>query len=75
MRLHELRHTIASPYLEQSVNPKTVAERLGHASVTITLDLYSHFLPVVQEAAAVQFDTAMEQAKSTFAKATPELVC
>ena len=74
MRLHELRHTIASPYLEQSVNPKTVAERLGHASVTIMLDLYSHFLPVVQEAAAVQFDTAMEQAKSTSAKATRELV-
>ena len=43
-------------------------------SVTITLDLYSHCLPGVQEAAAVQFDTAMEQAKSTSAKVTPELV-
>jgi len=74
VRLHDLRHTMASLYLEQGVNPKTVAERLGHASVTITLDLYSHCLPGVQEAAAVQFDTAMEQAKSTSAKVTPELV-
>ena len=65
VRPHDLRHTMASLYLEQGVNPKTVAERLGHASVTITLDLYSHCLPGVQEAAAVQFDTAMEQAKST----------
>ena len=74
VRLHDLRHTMASLYLEQGVNPKTVAERLGHASVTITLDLYSHCLPGVQEAAAVQFDTAMERAKSTSAKVTPELV-
>jgi len=65
VRLHDLRHTMASLYLEQGVNPKTVAERLGHASVTITLDLYSHCLPGVQEAAAAQFDAAMEAAKTT----------
>ena len=64
VRLHDLRHTMASLYLQQGVSPKTVAERLGHASVTITLDLYSHCLPGVQEAAAVQFDNAMEEAKS-----------
>ena len=73
VRLHDLRHTMASLYLEQGVNPKTVAERLGHASVTITLDLYSHCLPGVQEAAAVQFDMAMEQAKSTTGKVSSEL--
>lgn len=63
VRLHDLRHTMASLYLEQGVNPKTVAERLGHASVTITLDLYSHCLPGVQEAAAEQFDSAMDAAR------------
>ena len=62
---------MASLYLEQGVNPKTVAERLGHASVNITLDLYSHCLPGVQEAAAVQFDKAMELAKFTPETATP----
>ena len=63
VRLHDLRHTMASLYLQQGVSPKTVAERLGHASVVITLDLYSHCLPGVQEAAAAQFDAAMESAK------------
>ena len=62
VRLHDLRHTMVSLYLQQGVSPKTVAERLGHASVVITLDLYSHCLPSVQEAAAAQFDAAMEAA-------------
>ena len=46
--------------VQQGVNPKTVAERLGHSSVTITLDTYAHLLPGIQEAAAVGFDAAME---------------
>ena len=60
VRLHDLRHTHASLMLPQGVNPKTVAERLGHASVTITLDTYSHLLPGIQEAAVAGFDAAME---------------
>jgi integrase len=71
VRLHDLRHTMASLYLEQGVNPKTVAERLGHASVVITLDLYSHCLPGVQEAAAAQFDTVMESARSPSPEKAP----
>jgi integrase len=74
VRLHDLRHTMASLYLQQGVSPKTVAERLGHASVTITLDLYSHCLPGVQEAAAAQFDMAMEEAKSASTEETPAQV-
>ncbi len=62
---------MASLYLEQGLSPKIVAERLGHASVTITLDLYSHCLPGVQEAAAAQFDAAMESAKSTSSEQAP----
>ena len=71
VRLHDLRHTMASLYLEQGVNPKTAAERLGHASVTITLDLYSHCLPGVQEAAAGQFDAAVESAVRTSPENAP----
>jgi integrase len=37
-------------------NPKVVSERLGHASVTITLDTYSHVLPTMQKAAAEKLD-------------------
>jgi hypothetical protein len=45
--------------LKQGVHPKIVSERLGHASVLITLDTYSHVLPGLQEAAARRFDEAM----------------
>ncbi len=45
IRFHDLRHTCATLLLRQGVNPKFVQELLGHASVAITLDTYSHMLP------------------------------
>jgi len=42
--------------LKQGVHPKIVQERLGHASIQITLDTYSHIAPGLQEAAAIRFD-------------------
>ncbi|ACX52443.1 integrase family protein [Ammonifex degensii KC4] len=51
IRFHDLRHTHASLLLRQNVHPKVVQERLGHASVKTTLDLYSHLLPGAQEPA------------------------
>jgi len=42
--------------LKQGVHPKIVQERLGHSSIQITLDTYSHFAPGLQEAAARKFD-------------------
>ena len=42
--------------LKQGVHPKIVQERLGHASIQITLDTYSHVAPGLQQAAAVRFD-------------------
>lgn len=52
IRFHDLRHTSASLMLMLGIHPKIVSERLGHSSVTITLDTYSHLLPNMQEAAA-----------------------
>ena len=52
MRFHDLRHTHASLLLATLVYPKVVQERLGHSSITITLDLYSHVAPGMQEEAA-----------------------
>jgi len=49
---HDLRHTHASLLLKSNVHPKIVSERLGHASVQITLDTYSHLLPNMQKEAA-----------------------
>ena len=51
LRLYDLRHTCASLLLTQGTNPKVVSERLGHASVTLTLDTYFHVLPSLQEEA------------------------
>lgn len=50
-RLYDLRHTCATLLLVAGVPPKVVAERLGHSSVTQTLDTYSHVLPVLEEKA------------------------
>jgi integrase len=56
IRLHDARHTHASLLLKQGVHPKIVQERLGHYSIQMTLDIYSHVMPGLQESAAAQFD-------------------
>lgn len=56
IRFHDLRHTHATLLLKGAVHPKIVSERLGHASIGITLDTYSHVLPGLQERAAERFD-------------------
>ena len=58
IRLHDARHTHASLMLKQGVHPKIVQERLGHSTIAITLDTYSHVSPGLQEAAAKRFDEA-----------------
>lgn len=58
IRLYDARHSHASLMLKQGAHPKIVQERLGHASIQITLDTYSHVAPGLQEAAAARFDQA-----------------
>ena len=61
IRLHDLRHTYATLALKAGVHPKIVSERLGHATVGITLDLYSHVTPAIaREAAGVVADRIFE---------------
>ncbi|MEW6230083.1 MAG: site-specific integrase [Bacillota bacterium] len=57
VRLYDLRHTCATLLLAAGENPKIVSERLGHASVTLTLDTYSHVLPDMQQGAADKLQT------------------
>lgn len=56
IRFHDLRHTAATLLLSQGVHPKVVQERLGHAQISITLDIYSHVLPSMQKEAAAKLD-------------------
>jgi integrase len=51
IRFHDLRHTCATLLLARNVNPKIVSEMLGHATIAITLDTYSHVLPNMQDSA------------------------
>lgn len=63
IRFHDLRHTHATLLLMQGVNPKIVAERLGHSKVDITLDTYSHVLPEMQQEAVRKLDELFKKAK------------
>jgi integrase len=56
IRLHDARHTHASLMLKAGTHPKIVQERLGHATISTTLDLYSHVSPGLQQAAVQSFD-------------------
>jgi integrase len=59
IRFHDLRHTHATLLLSQGVHPKVVAERLGHASIAMTLDIYSHVLPSMGKEAAQRLDVLL----------------
>ena len=50
IRFHDLRHTHATLLLKAGIHPKIVQERLGHSSINVTLDTYSHVLPNLQKA-------------------------
>jgi integrase len=58
--LYTLRHTAASLLLSAGVNVKVISERLGHASVTLTLDTYAHLLPGMQTQAAAAMQKILE---------------
>ena len=62
IRFHDLRHTHATQLLKAGVHPKVVSERLGHASIGITLDTYSHVMPGMQEEAAEKIDAGLRRA-------------
>jgi integrase len=59
IRFHDLRHTCATLLLTRNVNPKIVSEMLGHATIAITLDTYSHVLPNMRDQAAAAMEEAL----------------
>src|SRR5262245_2264300 len=62
IRLHDLRHSHATHMLAAGVHPKVAQERLGHSSVSVTIDLYSHVLPGMQAEAVSKVDAALRDA-------------
>ncbi len=63
VRLHDLRHACASLVLKNGVHAKVVSERLGHSTISITLDTYSHVLLGLQKAAADKLDDLLKSAR------------
>ena len=54
IRVYDLRHTCATLLLAANAHPKIVSERLGHSSAAMTLDVYGHVLPGMQEEATAK---------------------
>jgi len=59
LRFHDLRHSHATLLLKEGVNPRVVQERLGHSTVAMTLQVYSHVLPDLQKEAAEKLDRTL----------------
>ena len=73
VRFHDLRHSHATQLLLSGVHPKVAQERLGHSSISVTLDIYSHVTDAMQDEAASKLDNVFRSAinataaeKSTF---------
>ncbi len=64
LRFHDLRHTYAGLLIGQGAHPRAMMERLGHSSITVTLDRYGHLLPGLEEAVTSGLD-------DTYRKASP----
>lgn len=63
IRFHDLRHAHATHMLASGVHPKVASERLGHSKVGITMDLYSHVMPGMQDDAVAKVDAALRAAQ------------
>lgn len=60
IRFHDLRHTHATLMLKANIHPKIVAERLGHSSINLTLNTYSHVLPDMQQEAVFKLNKMLD---------------
>jgi integrase len=63
VRFHDLRHSHATQLLLAGVHPKVAQERLGHSTISTTMDLYSHVTETMQEDAAARIDAAFRDGR------------
>ena len=56
VRLYDLRHTAATLGIAAGVSVKVISDQLGHASISFTLERYSHVLPSIQDEAAARVE-------------------
>jgi len=73
VRFHDLRHSHATHLLTEGIHPKIAQERLGHSTITTTLDLYSHVTDTMQNDAAERLDAAFRSAIKGNTRKGPQL--
>jgi integrase len=56
IRFHDLRHTATTLLLQQGIRPKVLQEHLDHSNISMTMDIYSHVMPSMQDEAADKID-------------------
>jgi integrase len=61
IRFHDLRHSAATILLGMGVHPKVVQELLGHSNISMTMDIYSHVLPSMQQEAMEKSDSLYKE--------------
>jgi integrase len=61
IRFHDLRHTHATIMLQLGEHPKIVSERLGHSSIEMTMNTYSHVTPDMQQESSDRFERALKK--------------
>lgn len=71
LRLHDLRHTCVSLLIQLGAHPKAIQERLGHSSITVTMDVYGHLFPSVAEALTERLDDVFRAARLIAPAAPP----
>ena len=63
-RFHDLRHTSVALAIASGAHPKAIQVRIGHSTISVTLDRYGHLFPELDEAIAVAFDQGWTQARA-----------
>ena len=71
IRLYDLRHTCATLLLIAEENPKVVSERLGHSTIVLTLDTYSHVRPTMQQGATNRLEKLLYSKRNAPSSDTP----
>jgi integrase len=66
LRFHDLRHTCAALLIAQGAHPRAIMERLGHSSITVTMDTYGHLLPSLDDALSAGLDSALLGARAAY---------
>jgi integrase len=71
IRLYDLRHSCATLLLIAEENPKVVSERLGHSTIVLTLDTYSHVLPTLRQGASTRLEKLLYSNEPVQSSDTP----